>query len=84
MRYSIASLALAALAAAKPMPQGVTSAISPSSSAPAGCSSSYSGTFEIQVVNVTSSSSKREVAKVGHTISHVLDQKLTTTIEAER
>jgi len=62
MRYSIAPLALAALAAANPMPQGVTSAISPSSTSPAGCSSSYSGTFEIQVVNVTSSS-KRAIEK---------------------
>ncbi|KAK5119334.1 hypothetical protein LTR85_007690 [Meristemomyces frigidus] len=62
MRYSIAPLALAALAYANPMPQGVTSAISPSSTDPAGCSSSYSGKFEIQVVNVTGSA-KREVQK---------------------
>lgn len=53
MRYSFAPLALAALAAANPMPQGVTSAISPKSTAPAGCSPNYSGTFEIQVVNIT-------------------------------
>jgi len=62
MRYSIAPLALAALAYANPMPQGVTSAISPKATDPAGCSSSYSGTFEIQVVNVTSSA-KRDVQK---------------------
>jgi len=62
MRYSIAPLALAALAYANPMPQGVTSAISPKATDPAGCSSSYSGTFEIQVVNVTSSA-KRAVQK---------------------
>lgn len=61
MRYSVAPLALAAFAAAKPMPAAVSSAVAPSASAPAGCSSSYSGTFEIQVVNVTSSSSKRSI-----------------------
>ena len=62
MRASFAApLAIAALAVAAP--QGVTSAISPSSTAPAGCSSSYSGTFAIQIVNVTSSS-KRAVEKV--------------------
>jgi len=61
MRASIvAPLAIAALAAAAP--QGVTSAIAPSSSAPAGCMGDYSGTFAIQVVNVTSSA-KRSVEK---------------------
>jgi len=52
LSYAIGSLALAAsntLAA----PQGVTSAIAPSTSAPAGCSASYSGQFEITVVNAT-------------------------------
>ena len=62
MRYSFAALALAALTSANPMPQGVTSAIAPSGSPLAGCSTSYSGNFEIQVVNVTSS--KRDVEKV--------------------
>lgn len=63
MRSAFAPLAFAALAAANPMPQGVTSAVSPEASSPAGCSSSYSGAFEIQVVNVTTSS-KRDVVKV--------------------
>ncbi|KAF2214611.1 hypothetical protein CERZMDRAFT_90171 [Cercospora zeae-maydis SCOH1-5] len=53
MRYSIAPVALAALAAANPVPQGVTENISPSTSAPSGCSPDYPGTFQIQVVNVT-------------------------------
>ncbi|CAK1355636.1 unnamed protein product [Cercospora beticola] len=53
MRYSIAPVALAALAAANPVPQGVTENITPSTSAPAGCSPDYPGTFQIQVVNVT-------------------------------
>jgi len=64
MRSTFAGIAFAALAAANPMPQGVTSAISPSSSPLPGCSTSHSGNFEIQVLNVTSSS-KRDVEKVG-------------------
>lgn len=38
------------------------STIAPSSTDPAGCSSSYSGQFEISVVNVSTSSTKRSVA----------------------
>jgi len=64
MRSAYTAVALAALAAASPMPQGVTSAITPSSSPLPGCSTSYQGTFEIQIVNVTSSS-KRDLQKVG-------------------
>lgn len=54
--YASALLALAASAVAAP--QGVTSAIAPSAPAPSGCQTSYSGTFEITVVNVTTTSSK--------------------------
>ena len=54
MRYAIAPAALAAVAAAVAVPQGVTENITPSTSLPAGCSPDYPGTFEIQVVNVTS------------------------------
>lgn len=64
MRYFIAPVAFAALAAAKPMPQAVTSAVTPESTAPAGCSPDYDGEFSIQVVNVTSAA-KRNVQKVG-------------------
>ena len=39
--------------------QGVTSAIAPTSSAPAGCESSASGSYQISVVNVTASAKKR-------------------------
>ncbi|EMF17469.1 uncharacterized protein SEPMUDRAFT_146491 [Sphaerulina musiva SO2202] len=53
MRYAIAPIALAAVAAAVAVPQGVTEDITPSTSAPAGCSGDYPGTFQIQVVNVT-------------------------------
>jgi hypothetical protein len=56
MQYAFGLLALAASAVAAP--QGVTSAISPPSSAPAGCSPDYSGEFQITVVNVTSSAAK--------------------------
>jgi len=65
MRYTVAST-LALAAAVSAAPQGVTSAISPSASAPAGCSTSYSGDFQIQVVNVTSSTKhKRQAADDG-------------------
>lgn len=74
MRYSIAST-LALAAAVTAAPQGVTSAISPMSTAPAGCKSSYPGTFQIQVVNATSAS-KRDIQKVSQLgylkIGHVL------------
>ncbi|OQO08463.1 hypothetical protein B0A48_06333 [Cryoendolithus antarcticus] len=60
MLYSIAtSFALVAAVVATPMPQA---AKTPTSSAPAGCSPSYSGKFQIQTVNVTTSS-KRSVEK---------------------
>lgn len=68
MQRTLALAALAAVAFASPMPQAVTSAISPESSAPAGCQTSWPGTFEITVVNVTSSS-KRDLEKVSH-LSH--------------
>jgi len=52
MKSTLTILALAVGALA--MPQGVTVAIAPSATAPAGCSPTYPGTFEITVVNVTS------------------------------
>jgi len=61
MRATFASVAgLVAIAAANPMPQGVTSAIAPSSSAPAGCVSTVAGTFEFQLVETAG---KRSVEK---------------------
>jgi hypothetical protein len=60
MRPAIAALAFAALANA--IPQGVTSAVSPSSSAPAGCQADYSGSFQITIVNVTTNM-KRDLEK---------------------
>lgn len=55
------ALALAGSVLARP--QGVTSAIAPEASAPAGCSDSSDSKFQISVVNVTSSASKRGVQR---------------------
>ncbi|TKA68277.1 hypothetical protein B0A49_10045 [Cryomyces minteri] len=57
MQYTVALLALAASAFA--VPQGVTQTLTPSAPAPSGCSSSYPGTFQVSVVNVTSSSGSK-------------------------
>ncbi|KAF2177191.1 hypothetical protein K469DRAFT_604189 [Zopfia rhizophila CBS 207.26] len=62
MKSTFAVLGLVASALAKPMPQGVTSAIAPDASAPASCSGSRSEPFRITVVNVTSSA-KRDVER---------------------
>jgi hypothetical protein len=64
MRYAVASsVAFAAAVVASPVAQGVTEDIKPDSSAPSGCSASYNGDFQIQVVNVTSSETKRSLTK---------------------
>ena len=65
MRYAVASsIAFAAAVVATPVAQGVTEQLKPESSAPSGCSPSYDGDFEIQVVNVTQTASKRSLSKV--------------------
>lgn len=74
MKGTFALLSLLGAALASPMPQGVTSAIAPSSSTPAGCSSSSSGSFQITVVNVTSSPTKRGLER------RQLDGPLTLTL----
>jgi len=53
MHTTFALAALAAVAFATPTPQGVTADITPQSKAPAGCSDSYSGEFQITAVNTT-------------------------------
>lgn len=64
MRYTVAStVAFAAAAVASPVAQGVTEQIKPDSSAPSGCSPNYSGEFQIEVQNSTSTA-KRAVEKV--------------------
>lgn len=57
MKYSTLAILTAVGSAAA---QGVTTQISPSAGPPAGCSSSYSGLFEITVVNVQNA--KRDYA----------------------
>lgn len=62
MQFTLASIvALAAVAYAAP--QGVTSDITPTATAPAGCSTTYAGQFNIEVVNA-STVTKRQVVKV--------------------
>ncbi|MCJ1481383.1 Glycoside hydrolase 18 protein [Schaereria dolodes] len=62
MQYTFALLALVASTIASPAPQAITAVISPSAPAPSGCSTSPSGTYLINPVNVTSSS-KRDLSK---------------------
>lgn len=64
MQSTLAFLALAAAVVASPAPQAVTSSIAPAATAPAGCEASYSGDFQITVVNITAAAAKRDVAKV--------------------
>jgi len=63
MKGTFALLSLLGAALASPVPQGVTSAIAPEASAPAGCSSSAPSSFQITIVNVTSSAAKRDLGK---------------------
>jgi hypothetical protein len=60
------TFALAALAAvAYAAPQGVTGDSAPTAPAPAGCTGSYNGQFEITIINGTTA--KRDLSKVrGH------------------
>lgn len=78
MHSSFALAALAAVAYAAPAPQAVTSAIAPAASAPAGCSASYSGTFQIAAVNVTAPA-KRDLET--RQSSCGLEGSLTLTLE---
>jgi hypothetical protein len=70
MKYA-ALLALAGTALAAPAPQGVTDAIAPPSGPPSGCSPDAPGTFQIQVVNVSSSPAKVKVSRYVHVIVHL-------------
>ena len=60
MKYAT-FLALVGSALAAPAPQGVTDTLAPSSGPPDGCSPD-GGTFNIQVMNVSSSASKVKVS----------------------
>lgn len=60
MRASVAFLAAAvALVKASPFPQGVTSQVSPTASAPSGCSTDHPGYFGIAVSKVGGSRSSK-------------------------
>ncbi|KAL9615032.1 MAG: hypothetical protein Q9167_000564 [Letrouitia subvulpina] len=63
MKVHLALIFLAAAVYAKPVPQGVTEAVSPTQSAPPGCSPSASGSYGVMVQNVTTATApmrKRE------------------------
>lgn len=66
MRYAV-MLSLVGAALAIPAPQGVTQSIAPQSGPPDGCKEDVSGSFQIQVMNVSSSAAK---TKVGSYCSH--------------
>lgn len=67
MQRTLALLALATSVLASPYPQAVTDVIAPSAPAPEGCMTSHDGTFQITVVNVSSSATKRDLERVGCT-----------------
>lgn len=64
MHSTFALAAFAAVAYASPVPQEFSSELAPEASAPAGCSPSYNGQFQIAAVNVTSPSAKRDLETV--------------------
>jgi len=64
MKYSIAFMAAVAAVQASPVPQAVTAKISPSATAPSGCSPTYSGSFGIVAQAVTASSSTAAVSQI--------------------
>jgi hypothetical protein len=66
MKYTATFLALATAVLATPVPQGVTEQIEPPTPAPPGCSPDVSGTFNIQIVNVSSTPAKVKVSFVPH------------------
>ena len=79
MKYTFALLALAASVFA----QGVPTGIAPSSPAPSGCQLTVSGTFEINVVNVTLTS-KRDLTKVSFDSYSIPFTKLKGTTASDR
>jgi len=74
MQYSLTVLALAAAAAA--LPQGVPQEIAPDASAPAGCSVSYPGEFQVTIVNATTAAKAKRQESGGPA-----DTTLTLTLD---
>lgn len=62
-------LALAGAVAALPQPSAVTSAIAPSGTIPASCSTNYAGAFEISVVNASTVAKRSITARKALTIT---------------
>jgi hypothetical protein len=89
MKYTGAILALASVAVATPFPQGVTEQINPPTSAPEGCMDSVSGTFNIQINNVSSTASAKAKVRLrvpllllySNCIQRQKDGILTLTLE---
>ncbi|KAF2724083.1 putative cell wall manno protein PIR3, partial [Polychaeton citri CBS 116435] len=78
MQYTLATLGLVALAAAAPAPQGVTSAIAPTTTPPSDCKASYDGKFQIQIVNVTSSTGTKAKRQADGTLTITLSDGVLT------
>lgn len=55
MKTFLSILAAVAAVRASPVPQGITAAIAPAGTAPAGCMDSYSSSFGIAVMQVSAS-----------------------------
>lgn len=73
MQYALALLAAVAVVKASPFPQAVTAAISPTGSAPPGCSPTFSGSFGIAVMNVsTSAVQKRQVTQLTEYVTSII------------
>ena len=66
MQFTLALVALAAAVHASPVaiPQAVTAIITPSGSAPPGCTPTYAGSFGIAVMNISTAAgvTKRQAA----------------------
>lgn len=78
MQYTVAAIfALAAAVKASPFPQGVTMAIAPSASAPAGCSPNFSGSFGIAVMTGGSGSASATQAADGQPAAGSATAKVT-------
>ncbi|KAI6084166.1 hypothetical protein F4821DRAFT_243373 [Hypoxylon rubiginosum] len=88
MQFTFALIsALAGIAVAAPQPQGVTDKLTPTAAAPAGCTGSFDGNFEITVAEVTekrSVSQPEKRAECGSEGVLVLSLKDGTTLDAQK
>ncbi|KAI9700472.1 MAG: hypothetical protein M1820_006771 [Bogoriella megaspora] len=71
---SVALAVISAVSLTSAVPQGVTSAIAPSGTAPAGCQPTYAGTFNIATVNATTAQKRDlEERQTSGTLTLTLD-----------